>query len=108
MFTRISFDRLYVGSVYKLIFIGLLCSMVPLSVLGGVLAIFGADTITWNGQTIYGFAALLVSPLVGIVSAGIFTLFLGTSCMAGLWLFSKFKPLSLWVRNVKAHPGETL
>jgi hypothetical protein len=108
MFTRITLDRLYAGSVYKLIFTGLLCAMLPLAIIFGVLATFGANTVTWNGQTIYGVMALVVSPLIGLLSAGIFTLFLGTSCVFGLWLFSKFKPLSLWVKNVKHHPGETL
>lgn len=109
MFTRISFERLHVGSVYKLVFIGLACAMIPLSIFFGLLAcFFGANTITWNGQAIYGYMALLVSPLVGLVSAGIFTLFLGTSCMVGLWLFSRFKPLSLWAKGVVHHSNETL
>jgi hypothetical protein len=98
--------RLYVGSVYKLIFIGLVFFFVPLSILFGLLALIGWNTVQWNGQQLYGLAGLLVSPLIGAVVVGFFTVFLGTACVAGLWLYSKFKPLSLWAKDVTHHANE--
>ena len=106
MFTRISLTRLYVGSVYKLVFIGLTFSMLPLSIVFGVLALFGGNTVQWNGQAVQGVAGLLLSPVIGVMVVGIFTAFLGTACVVGLWLFSKMRPLSLWAKDVSHHANE--
>lgn len=103
MFTRISLARFEAYSVYKLVFIGLACSLIPLGVVFGIFAFFGANTIHWNGQPIHGVTGLLVSPLIGAILAIGFTAFAGTACAFGLWLFSKFKPLSLWGKNVEHH-----
>ncbi len=106
MFTRISVARLYVGSVYKLVFLGLLLSLFPLCIVFGVLAAFGFSTIQWNGQPVYGINGLLLSPLLGVMMVLLFTAFLGTACMVGLWMFSKFRPLSLWAKNVEHYASE--
>lgn len=106
MFTRISLDRLYVGSVYKVVFIGLACFFVPLTLVFGLLALFGADMVFWNGQAIRGISGLLLSPVIGAMVVGFLSIFLGTACVVGLWLYSKFKPLSLWGKNVAHHSDE--
>lgn len=106
MFTRLSLTRLYVGSIYKLVLVGLLFSLVPLGLVFGVLAAFGANTVQWNDQNVHGLGALLLSPVIGVMAAGFFTVFLGTAMVFGLWLFSKFKPISLWAKDVAHHPDE--
>jgi hypothetical protein len=103
MFTRITLSRLEVYSVYKLIFIGLACSLIPLGVVFGVLALFGANTVNWNGQPLHGFVGLIASPFIGAFITLLFTVFVGTACTFGLWLFSKVKPLSLWGKSVVHH-----
>lgn len=103
MFTRVTLDRLYVGSVYKILFVGLACSMLPLCLVFGVFAVFGFNTVTWNGQAVHGWSGLFLSPLIAAMVTGLFTLFVGTACIAGLWLFSKFRSLSLWGKNVVHH-----
>lgn len=107
MFTRISLTRLYVGSVYKLVFIGLVFSLLPLCVVFGVLAGFGFNTVQWNGRQVYGVMGFVLGPVVGILMTGFLTVALGTACVFGLWLFSKFRPLSLWARNVTHHADES-
>lgn len=106
MFTRISVTRLYVGSVYKLVFIGLLCSVFPLCLVFGAFAAFGFNTVQWNGQAVHGVSGLLLSPVLGAMIVGFFTIFMGTACALGLWVFSKFRPLALWAKNVEHDSGE--
>ena len=106
MFTRLSLTRLYVGSIYKLVFLGLLFSLVPLGLVFGILAAFGANTVQWNDQHVHGVGGLLLSPLIGVMVAGFLTVFLGSAMVFGLWLFSKFKPMSLWAKDVTHHPDE--
>ena len=106
MFTRISLTRLYVGSIYKLVFIGLACSIFPLCVTFGVLAALGFNTVQFGSQYVHGVAGFLLGPVLGIALTGFFTFVFGAACVFGLWLFSKFRPLSLWAKNVTHHADE--
>ncbi len=83
MFTIVRIRRLSAGSIFKLIAIGLGCSLIPLSFFFGLLAAFGAQTVTWNGQQMTGIAGLAASPVIGLMVAGIGTVFLGSG-RAGL------------------------
>ena len=89
--------RLRTGSIFQLVAAGLFCSVVPLFVFFGVLATFGLNTVKWNNVPIYGIKGLLVSPLMGILAAALFTAFAGLGMGFGLWLYSKFRPLTLRV-----------
>ena len=99
MFTTIKPRRLSIGSVYKLWFIGLSMSLVPLGILFGVLALFGLNTVTWNQQPVHGIAGLAGGLLIGVFLALLFTAILGTAAALGLWLYSKFRLLALQVKN---------
>jgi hypothetical protein len=100
MFTSITVARLYVGSVYKLIGIGLTCCVVPLSLLAGALAMFGLSTVTWNAKPIAGAWGLALYPIFGVFLTLVLTFVVGTACVAGLWLYSRFRPLVFWGRDV--------
>ena len=106
MFTSITVGRLYVGSVYKLIGIGLTFSVVPLSLVAGALALFGVSTITWNSRPIVGAWGLALYPVFAILLTLVLTFAVGTACIAGLWLYSKVRPLVLWGRNVLVEAPE--
>jgi hypothetical protein len=95
LFTNISAARLSTGTIYKLWMIGLTTSFVPLGAVFGVFSLFGYDTVTWNGQPVHGFAGLLAGPFVGAFVALMFTALLGSASALGLWVFSKFKPISI-------------
>ena len=101
MFTEIKIQRLSAGTVYKLAAVGLACSLIPLCIFFGVLAAFGAQTITWNGQHLTGLSGLAMSPVVGLMITGIGTLFLGSACAIGLWLYSFVRPMSILVKGAK-------
>lgn len=101
MFREITVQRLSAGTLFKLAAIGLATTIVPFSTLMGVAALFGASTVTWNQQAITGLAGLMASPFIGLFIVLVFTMFLGSSMAFGLWLFSKFKPMTLLVKEAK-------
>ena len=63
----------------------------------------GANTVHWNGQALTGVMGFVMRPVFGMVLVGTLTVLLGTACVVGLWIFSKFRPISLWARNVTHH-----
>lgn len=101
MITEMTIQRLSAGTVFKLTAIGLACSLLPLCIFFGVLAAFGAPTITWNGQHLTGVSGLAMSPVVGLMMTCFGTLFLGSACSFGLWVYSLVRPMSILVKNVK-------
>ena len=73
--------------------------LVPLGILCGVLALLGLNTVTWNQQQLHGIAGLSGGLLIGVFLALLFTAILGSVAALGLWLYSKFRPLTLHVKN---------
>lgn len=95
MDNTITVKRLRSGTIFKLLLIGNLVFFLPLSLLAGVLSMFGASTVTWNGQVITGLPALLVSPLSGALFTLVFSILGWVSVFIGLWIYSAFRPLEL-------------
>jgi NhaP-type Na+/H+ and K+/H+ antiporter len=91
------------ASIYKLLLCGLLIAFIPLGLVFGVSGLFGADTVKWNNQPIHGLAALFAGPALSLFIALLFTGFLGTLTSFGLWLFSRFRTIS--IRVVLAQPS---
>jgi hypothetical protein len=87
--------RLRTGTVYRLTAIGATFGMIPLFAVFGVLASVGLFELTWNEKLVTGPRALLVGPLMGVLFAGICTALFGSAIALGLWIYSKFRPLSL-------------
>ena len=99
--------RLRTGSVFRLVAAGIFFSWVPFTVLMGVLAAFGLNTLHWNREPIIGIRGLLLSPLIGALMAAIFTAFAGVGISLGLWVYSKVRPLTLHVVEDAAAPPAT-
>ena len=93
----LSIRRLSTGSVFRLAAIGFSCSLIPFALLMGVFALFGFHTVTWNHQPLTGVKGLLGSPFIGLFLAALFTAFIGVCLSLGLWIYSKFRPLTLQV-----------
>lgn len=89
--------KLSAGSVYKLIFIGSLLGMLLVTLFFGVLGVLGMETVSWNGQTVTGFKALLVAPMIGVMISALFTAIFGSVVVLGLWLYALYRPLTLYV-----------
>ena len=91
----VTIRRIRTGSVFRLMAAGVFCSVLPLCLFFGVLALFGLNTIKWNNQPIYGIKGLLLSPVIGGMIAAAFTILGGVGVSFGLWVYSRFRPLSL-------------
>src|SRR5262249_11790667 len=91
----LSVDRLAAASVFKLIGIGSLCSMMPISVVAGVLSLFGKTTITWFGRPRTGLAGLGAAPVVGLATCVTSTVVVGGLVAGGLWLYSNFRSVQI-------------
>ncbi|CAJ0780839.1 hypothetical protein LMG19083_00712 [Ralstonia psammae] len=95
MYRDIKVKRISAGSMLKLIAIGLYLSIVPFSLLVGVLSLFGIGGVMWNGRPLYGVTALIASPFVGVFVATMFTAIVWAGCSFGLWVFSRYRPIVL-------------
>ena len=89
--------KIKAASVYKLLLLGLVASFIPLGVLFGIMAFFGADTVKWNKEPIHGVGALLAGPAISVFVALLFTAIVGTLTCIGLWLISRIRPISIRV-----------
>ncbi|WP_020182843.1 hypothetical protein [Methylotenera sp. 1P/1] len=100
MYETITTKKLSTGSIFKLIAIGSLCSIVPLSIFMGVFALFGANSITWNEKPITGIAGLVASPFIGLLISLVFTAAFGIFVAIGLWVYSKFRSIQIELKDV--------
>lgn len=96
--------RISMGSVFKLVGMGLLFSLFPFVLLMGVLAAFGYQTLHWNNQPVTGLGALLAAPLMGAFMVGAFTMFMGTAISLGLWVYSLMGPFTVTFRRAPPDP----
>lgn len=97
-YTPLSIRRLSTGSVFKLIFLGLMSAMLPLGLLMGLMAWMGFDTLHWQGVPVSGPWGPLVGLMVGLWVTLAFTAVLGCLVAGGLWLYARFRPLHLQVK----------
>jgi hypothetical protein len=95
----ITIRKLSTGTIFKLIAIGNLCSIIPFSLLMGILAFFGAETVTWNDKQLVGLEGLIASPFIGLFISFIFTAFFGILVSFGLWVFSKFRTIQIDIKE---------
>ena len=102
MYKKIEVSRLSAGSVYKLLAIGTLCSIVPFCTLMGVFALFGSHTLSWNDQPVTGISGLLAGPFIGAFVGGCFVALWGSAVVLGLWIYSKLFSYTITVREVQA------
>jgi len=100
MYTPLTVRRLSTGSVYKLVFLGLICAMIPSGLLMGVLAWIGFDTVNWQGVPVAGPAGVLVGLMAGLWVAFAFTAVMGSFMALGLWLYARWRPLQLSVQEL--------
>lgn len=91
--------RLTTGSVFKLVAVGLFSAWMPLMLLFGLAAMFGAGTVSWQGSEVSGVPALFTAVFAGILMAGLGTLLFGATLALGLWLYSLLKPMELVYRQ---------
>ncbi len=87
--------RLRGTSVFKLILIGNVISLMLLCGVLSVPAVFGVKVLSWNGEHITGPLALLMGPLGGLLAGVLLGLLVGLLTYVGLRVFSFFTVLEL-------------
>ena len=88
--------KLTTGSIFKLIFFGSWVGSIPVFFGIGALASTGIRFITWNGQYITGWHALIGGPLFGLFLSSMFGLVVASLTALGHRLISKFGGLKLY------------
>jgi hypothetical protein len=94
--------KLRTGTVYKLVALGAVFGFLPLFGVLGVLGSMGFSTLTWNNQPVTGLRSIIAGPLIGAVFALICVAVFGSAVALGLWIYSKFRPLSLEYEQLAA------
>jgi len=97
--------RLRNGSVYRISAIGAVFGMIPLFTVFGILASMNLFTLTWNNEAVTGPRALIVGPLMGVLFSAVCTALFGSVIALGLWIYSKFRPLTLEYEETPTLPG---
>ena len=87
------------GSLYKLLFIGLLT---PLFIFGlgcGIASYFGYSTVSFNDQHVYGLKGLLTGCVIGIMLPIMMAAFLWCLTAFGIWVWTRFKKINLTLKE---------
>ena len=100
-------QRISVGTVFKLVGVGLLFSFLPFVILMGCTAALGLNTLMWNNQQLHGWVALVAAPFIGVFLTAMFTMFLGSAMAFGLWVYSLFGPFSISYKPFDSSGQET-
>ena len=98
MFREMTVQRISAGTLLKLTGVGLVFTFVPFTILMGCFALFGYETVTWNEQALVGVSGLLASPFIGLFIAGVFTVIIGPCIAIGLWVYSKYRPITIRIK----------
>lgn len=86
-------------SLFKILFIGFTTGLTIFSLLCGIAAIFGAETIQWNGIYRTGIEGLIYSIFMGPVLGIVFSCVIWLFIVPGLWIYSFFQPLKVSFKN---------
>lgn len=73
---RIELNRLTAGSVFKVGYFSVLGFALPLAVLAGLLAMGGADTVSFNGRYVHGVGGLVAGIALGLILPAILAAFM--------------------------------
>ena len=80
-------------SLFKLLFVGLTSGLSVFAILCGIAALFGAETIQWNGVHRTGIEGLLYGLIMGPFLGLLFACFMWLFITPGLWFYSFFRPI---------------
>jgi hypothetical protein len=82
-------------SLFKLIFISIFIPMGLFCLLCGIASIFGAQTVTWNGEYQTGWKSLIAALLMFPTFSLIGSCFLWCGAALALWIYSWFKEIEI-------------
>lgn len=102
MLQSIQTKGIAMGSLFKILFIGLLFSLGPCLIIAGILSFFGADVITFNNAYVTGLKGLITGLVMAPVFSLIFAAFTTFMVALGLWIFTRFMNLEIYIKTPEA------
>ena len=75
MSSAIKVKRLRGATIFKIVVFYSAIGCAVISTIFGLFALFGVETVQWNGEYVTGVKGLLVSPFVGFFAGGFLGLF---------------------------------
>jgi hypothetical protein len=72
-------------------FVGFSLTLIPFSIVCGILAVFGARTVRVNGAPVTGVGGLFASMFLGPILALAFSIVCWLLLLIGLWIYSQFR-----------------
>lgn len=87
------------GSLFKLLFFGLLIPLFLFCTACGIASYFGYSTITLNNQFVYGGEGLLAGIIMGLVFPLIMSFILWILISIGLWIWTRFRTIDLTIKE---------
>ncbi|GIU02169.1 hypothetical protein [Shewanella algidipiscicola] len=93
-------------SFFKLLFQSIGYGLMSFTLLMGILAIFGFETIKWNHEAVTGISGFLVSIPLGLLIGLLFTLFMWLLGILGLWVNSYFGGVTIVFKNATTTESE--
>ncbi|MGF1679056.1 MAG: hypothetical protein ACFCUX_07670 [Candidatus Methylacidiphilales bacterium] len=91
----IAVKRIKAVTLFKLFFLGLAVWLVPISIIAGILALFGMNSYASDGVNYYGVEGLFRSISAGLALPAVFALTMTCVTWPGLWLYSKFRNIKI-------------
>ena len=92
---KIRLRRIKAGSLFKLVFLSSSAIFIPMIVFFGVLAFFGAKTVTFSGEQVTGVKGLVTALIMAPFFTLFFSLFAWIGAYIGIRIFARFWPLEL-------------
>jgi hypothetical protein len=97
---HIEANKISKASLFRLITLGLGYGFFLLFALCGTAALFGAESVYWNGESVTGIMGLVVAILMWPFFSLFFSLFIWLVLICGLWFYSFFGTLKFEFRDV--------
>ena len=97
---NITAKKISKGSVFKIYFFGLTGGFFIPFLIFGVSAVFGAETVQWQGGYVTGFAGFVAAMIMWPCFSFLFAGFMWLVSILGLWLYSLIKPITISFKGV--------
>ena len=92
---NITAKKISKASVFKIYIIGLGLGLFVFFLIMGLSALFGSQTVKFNGESVTGFMGLVVALCMWPIFSVIFAGFMWLISILGLWVYSVFYPITI-------------
>ncbi|MBI2496601.1 MAG: hypothetical protein HYV75_01265 [Opitutae bacterium] len=92
---KIRLRRIKAGSLFKLVLLSSSAIFIPMIVFFGVLAFFGAKTVSFSGEHVTGLKGLITALIMAPFFTIFFSLFAWVGAYIGIRVYGYFWPLEL-------------